>query len=780
MPRTLVVSDGFTSASAPSGGLAGFTAVGVYASTAAYVSAKGSAAANGDCFINSSDDLFYYYVGSAWQTVVLPASAQSLTNKDFDGGTASNTSRITIPKGDLSTLQGLTRKEGTILYATDQVNFYLDDGTNLRPLGSGSGGSGINWIENNDFNIDVSGVTAYADPAAEEPDNGVDGSPTFAASRTITDPLRGDGSLLLTKDDSNRQGEGVALAFTVARGYRNKRHKISFAYEVKSGTFAAGSSSDLRVFVYDVTNSQLITPSQVTIDSQDGVFIATFDASDSTSYRLLLHVATTSASAWTIAIDDIEVGPNQVILGPAMSDWQEFTPTGSWNTNVVYTGFWRRVGDSMEVYAKVECDGGAPNSATLTINMPSGYEIDVNKLTGALAQREVLGRSYTTNVGTGAYYGNVVGDTSTSVLPQWTDSAAAAASAFKSVTQASPFTYGDTDYVQVYFKVPVVGWKTNLITANNRTFRLAESYSMTRVTATPTKLGEYRSYLRQSSAATFTETNGAPTATPSVADGFRIYQGNAWGTADTNNEPTRYEVFVGKNKSVQVQWYSSAGRTGFVDVSPYSFSTSDVGYVQSYDPSTGILSLTSQLVLGSSRSAHISGVNQNGNGTVSDPYFDVFVSDAPSIPLTNESQQATESVVNTASGHGSTGANIVTFSNEESTTGHVVYTSDSTDGDSWEILKAGVYSISAAVNYSAGNRDFGISLNSSATTTNINAIAQSERLIMSRSSDQPNSTGQVAVTRRLAVGDVIKVHDDGGTIGSAAAQSKFSIVRVGE
>lgn len=57
--------------------------------------------------------------------------AQVLTNKDIDGGTASNASRITVPSGTLAAITALTRKAGTILYATDTQFFYYDNGTSL-------------------------------------------------------------------------------------------------------------------------------------------------------------------------------------------------------------------------------------------------------------------------------------------------------------------------------------------------------------------------------------------------------------------------------------------------------------------------------------------------------------------------------------------------------------------------------------------------------------------------------------------------------------------------
>ena len=81
------------------------------------------------------------------------AGTEVLTNKDIDGGTAANTRRITIPKDTLTNLQALTRKEGTILYATDTDKFYADDGTILREVGSNAS-SGINYLQTNNYAFD--------------------------------------------------------------------------------------------------------------------------------------------------------------------------------------------------------------------------------------------------------------------------------------------------------------------------------------------------------------------------------------------------------------------------------------------------------------------------------------------------------------------------------------------------------------------------------------------------------------------------------------------------
>lgn len=62
--------------------------------------------------------------------------SQIITNKDIDGGTASNTSRITLPKASTVTLNALTRKQGTIVFDTTTGTPKYDDGAVLQPFGS--------------------------------------------------------------------------------------------------------------------------------------------------------------------------------------------------------------------------------------------------------------------------------------------------------------------------------------------------------------------------------------------------------------------------------------------------------------------------------------------------------------------------------------------------------------------------------------------------------------------------------------------------------------------
>lgn len=77
-------------------------------------------------------------VPPATTTLVGTTSAQALTNKDVDGGSASNANRITLPQNTTVALAALTRKEATIAYDTTLNQVVYDDGSNFQPIGAGS------------------------------------------------------------------------------------------------------------------------------------------------------------------------------------------------------------------------------------------------------------------------------------------------------------------------------------------------------------------------------------------------------------------------------------------------------------------------------------------------------------------------------------------------------------------------------------------------------------------------------------------------------------------
>lgn len=86
-------------------------------------------------------------VPDANTTIVGHDATQVITNKDIDGGVATDSRRITIPKETRANLEALTRKEGTLVYATDDETLLIDTGTELEEIGSGTGLVKVDFID---------------------------------------------------------------------------------------------------------------------------------------------------------------------------------------------------------------------------------------------------------------------------------------------------------------------------------------------------------------------------------------------------------------------------------------------------------------------------------------------------------------------------------------------------------------------------------------------------------------------------------------------------------
>lgn len=120
-------------------------------------------------------------------TLVTTTGTQTLTAKDIDGGTASNTSRITLPKDTKANLDLLTRKAGTVVYGSDTSKAYIDTGSELVQIGSGSGGGATGggsdavFFENNQ--------TVNYDYTITTDKNAMSAGPiTIASGKTVTVP----------------------------------------------------------------------------------------------------------------------------------------------------------------------------------------------------------------------------------------------------------------------------------------------------------------------------------------------------------------------------------------------------------------------------------------------------------------------------------------------------------------------------------------------------------------------------------------------------------------
>lgn len=311
----------------------------------------------------------------------------------------------------------------------------------------------------------ANGITAYADAAGTRPVNGTGGAPTLSCTRTTSSPLDGDGSLLITKDAANRQGEGCGIQFTIDSAYKAKVLQIEMDYIVSSGTFSAGSSttdSDLIVYLYDSTNSTLIEPSSIKFLASSTTlpdkFVANFQTSATgTTYNLILHQATTSASAYTFKADNLQVKPSQYVYGTPITDWVAYTPTYTgFGTTSNNDSYWRRVGDSIELSIKYTV--GTSTATEARVSLPSGltfgkFGTGKYHLAGR-ATRDNTGSSFSRDFGLFAVNGNSY--LTFSII----DSSGTASG--EAAQNGSSISVSGDDFVLRTHSIPIQGWSSSV------------------------------------------------------------------------------------------------------------------------------------------------------------------------------------------------------------------------------------------------------------------------------------------------------------------------------
>lgn len=301
------------------------------------------------------------------------AAAVVLTNKDIDGGTASNTSRITIPKNTYANLLALTRKEGTLGYATDHGKYYYDNGTTLLPVGSGSGSSGgRNYVPNPSAASDLTGITASG--------AGVTVARTTTASELPREYTTATGIKITCVSGSDH----VMLAqFKLDDADFTGRVKQQYQAAIKA--LASYATGDLKIEIYENSASDF-SGSYTQLTSLPVSDIAALDYTFKTSYDpsvypyIEVRAKRVAGTASLVVSDQLSNGdrnvdvpgaPTRVVdLAATISQPSNLgTGSGSYTYYKVHT-----VGEWVYVDVKWTKDGsGGSGAGIIKFPLPTGY-----------------------------------------------------------------------------------------------------------------------------------------------------------------------------------------------------------------------------------------------------------------------------------------------------------------------------------------------------------------------------------------------------------------------
>lgn len=455
-----------------------------FANDAAYETDKGSFPAGGDIYYNTTSNVIRYNNGSGWGSLIDESTAQTLSSKTIDNaatvsiGATVDTSSIfdtvsttkgTRPAPSMTQAQRdaiSTPATGLQVFNTDVNQVQVYNGTAWSDLGGGGSGE-KNYISNGDAeDTSTTGWEEYDDGASATP---VDGTGSTAANLALTAQntvkLSGDYSFKLAKSAADAQGEGISYDFTIDKEDQNKLLKIQFPFNT-DGTYTDGN---IAVYIYDVTNASLITPSVTAINGYDkdnvgsSRFQAGWVSTDSLSYRLIFHITATDTDAYDFYFDNVVVGPGNVVTGAIVEETKSITGfTSNW-TNSSISGFVTRKGDKADFDLKLLMSG-TPTGGALIVTLPSGYTIDSTKLADTTAAvNATLGTATYRDVGAATYIDlHLAYDTTTTFRVSYE----AGGSTYTNVTDTTPVAVPISgDFIVMRLRdVPIAEWAGSGVT----------------------------------------------------------------------------------------------------------------------------------------------------------------------------------------------------------------------------------------------------------------------------------------------------------------------------
>lgn len=335
---------------------------------------------------------------------------------------------------------------------------YRYDGTDWVQLGSGSGT--FNYITQGDGSSVTDWVQYANTTAGDAPDDfGGTASGNVTITSNTTTPLLDNTDLQLDKDAVDRQGEGVYFPFTLRNGDLTSVQRLIANFK----TSANYNDDDVSFFVV-TSDDSFATDFKVLRFTAEGLpatelptrfFSETQMGAEDTDARFCIHIASTSASSYTINME-LELGPRVVATGGIITDWVDFTPTGTFTTNTTYNGKYRRVGGELEYQVLVEFTG-TPNAGTFAVNLPPGLAIDTTKINSTDTDDASYGLGSILDSGTadlGPALGRYESETSIGMATASTSSAGT----LQFVTNTAPISFTTGDKIYAEFKVPIKGW----------------------------------------------------------------------------------------------------------------------------------------------------------------------------------------------------------------------------------------------------------------------------------------------------------------------------------
>jgi hypothetical protein len=290
----------------------------------------------------------------------------------LNGETASDTVRVTLPQDTKANLDALTRKKGTLVYATDLNTLFADDGSNLSAAGSGSGAGRKNYIQNPSAalsaatNWTISNTTDFTvtrDTTTNIPRETTTGTAFKLVSKAINATFTSAARMTDDADAAKRLAGEIAINVATASNW---------TIEVQES--ADGTTGWTKISM--TTDVAGVTTLPATV----GTFKFAFDTRADKRY-IRVQIKSAAAADTTAYFSDILLTPDGSTINSAVVQ-SPLTATGMVASGVA-AGYsiiakYTRWGSRAKISGLIALNGA--NTTTVIVGMPTGMTIDQSAL----------------------------------------------------------------------------------------------------------------------------------------------------------------------------------------------------------------------------------------------------------------------------------------------------------------------------------------------------------------------------------------------------------------
>lgn len=274
----------------------------------------------------------------------------------------------------------------------------------------------------------------------------------------------------LTRDTSTANIDGVA-SWTCDGTAQNDYcewtlNTINAPDDSGNCQFSGVYYGDATKYDFAITDGSGTTLASTALGSSSGLLSLTSYGQFAINYpcgasgaRKVRLIQTQTGNGAAVQVGRLYYGSATNVGSTSNGIWTSFTPTGSWVSNSTYTGRYRCTNRVLDVENNIALSG-APTSAALTINLPSGFIVDTANLTSTVANYSPLrGSGRAIDSGNNGYFA-VPAYTSTGAIAVMRSvgletGSFAQISVANDVNATAPFTFGNADSVAIQYSVPV-------------------------------------------------------------------------------------------------------------------------------------------------------------------------------------------------------------------------------------------------------------------------------------------------------------------------------------